>query len=178
MPSMNRKSLTRRGEQILTSQTIDHISARGLHFSIIQDLKVYAPFPHLMKKIRKAAKVHTPMTHHSPSIQIPPSGSGGTSVVDPWHFGTDPDPQIRTTDLRMRILLFLSVTFKFFYFLLFEYTLHQSSRQNVIKQYKSRFFLLFLLDDGRIRIRTNIDGSGSLRSKSIRILRIRIHITG
>jgi hypothetical protein len=30
------------------------------------------------------------------------------SVVDPWHFCTDPDldPQIRITDLRIRILLF------------------------------------------------------------------------
>ncbi len=30
-------------------------------------------------------------------------------VVDLWHFGTDPDPVIRTSDLRIRILLFLSV---------------------------------------------------------------------
>ncbi len=28
-----------------------------------------------------------------------------TSVVEPWHFGTDPDPGIRTTDLPIRILL-------------------------------------------------------------------------
>ncbi len=35
-------------------------------------------------------------------------------VVDPWHFGMDPDPRIRSTDIRIgiRILLFSSVTFK------------------------------------------------------------------
>ncbi len=32
--------------------------------------------------------------------------------VDPWHFGTDPDPRIRTADLRIRILLFSSVAEK------------------------------------------------------------------
>ncbi len=47
-----------------------------------------------------------------------------SSVADPWHFGTNPDPdlRIRTSDLRIRIqsrlrirfqiLLFSSVTFK------------------------------------------------------------------
>ena len=38
------------------------------------------------------------------------------SVGDPWHFGTDPDPGIPISDLRIqirpRILLFSSVTFK------------------------------------------------------------------
>ncbi len=36
------------------------------------------------------------------------------NVADPWHFGTDPDPRIRTSDKRIliRILLFSSVTFK------------------------------------------------------------------
>ncbi len=36
------------------------------------------------------------------------------SVPDPWHFGMDPDPRIRTYDLRirLRILLFSSVTFE------------------------------------------------------------------
>jgi hypothetical protein len=28
-----------------------------------------------------------------------------SSVPDPWHFGTDPDPWIRTLDLRIRIWL-------------------------------------------------------------------------
>ncbi len=39
-------------------------------------------------------------------------------VVDPWHFGTDPDPRIRGSDqliqIRLRILLFSSLTFKNF----------------------------------------------------------------
>ncbi len=41
-----------------------------------------------------------------------------SSVEDPWHFGTDLDPRIRNTDLRIRIrlririLLFLSEAFK------------------------------------------------------------------
>ncbi len=38
------------------------------------------------------------------------------SVVDPWHFGTDPDPRIRASGqwirIRLRILLFSSLTFK------------------------------------------------------------------
>ncbi len=56
------------------------------------------------------------------------------SVADPWHFATDPDPWIRTSDspirIHIRILLFSSVTFKtatknyinFFCLLLFEAT--------------------------------------------------------
>jgi hypothetical protein len=34
-----------------------------------------------------------------------------SSVPYPWRFGTDPDPRICTSDLRIRILLFSSVTF-------------------------------------------------------------------
>jgi hypothetical protein len=34
------------------------------------------------------------------------------SVVDPWHFGTDPDQRIRVSDKWIRILLFSSLTFK------------------------------------------------------------------
>jgi hypothetical protein len=34
-----------------------------------------------------------------------------TNVVDPLHIDTDPDPRICTTDLRIWILLFLSVAF-------------------------------------------------------------------
>jgi hypothetical protein len=50
-----------------------------------------------------------------------------TSVLDPGNFGTDPDPRIRTTNLRIRILLFSSVADKmpqksFFCLLLFEGT--------------------------------------------------------
>ncbi len=35
-----------------------------------------------------------------------------TSVVDPWHFGTDPDPRIRSPYPWLRLLLIPSVTFK------------------------------------------------------------------
>jgi hypothetical protein len=34
------------------------------------------------------------------------------SVADPWHFGVDPDPRIHASDLKIRILLFSSLTFK------------------------------------------------------------------
>jgi hypothetical protein len=43
------------------------------------------------------------------------------------------------------------------------------SDKEVTKQQKLRFFSLFLLDDGSIRICTNYDGSGTRRSKNIRI---------
>jgi hypothetical protein len=33
-------------------------------------------------------------------------------VPDPWHFGTDPKPWIHTLGLRIRILIFPSVTYK------------------------------------------------------------------
>ncbi len=86
------------------------------------------------------------------------------SVADPWHFGTDPDPRIRTSDKRIliRILLLSSVTFKTAIFLIFfayfflKLHLHHFSKikshTEVTKQQESRFFLLFLLDDSRIRI--------------------------
>jgi hypothetical protein len=35
-----------------------------------------------------------------------------SSVPDPWHFYTAPDPWIRTLDLLFRILLFRAVSFK------------------------------------------------------------------
>jgi hypothetical protein len=44
----------------------------------------------------------------------PRSWSGSATLGDPWHFGADPDPRIRISDwwIRIRILLFSSVTFK------------------------------------------------------------------
>jgi hypothetical protein len=53
------------------------------------------------------------MSHKKPKLQIvslfwlllP-------SFVDPWHFVTDPDLRIRSTESRIRILLFPSMTFK------------------------------------------------------------------
>jgi hypothetical protein len=85
--------------------------------------------------------------------------------------------RIRATDFRIRIwiwiMLFSSVAFKMqtknkFYTLLFEGTF-TSVLKEVTKQQKSRFPLLFLLDDGTIRMRTNNEGSGSGRPKNILI---------
>jgi hypothetical protein len=84
--------------------------------------------------------------------------------------GTDPKTRIRTTDLWIwiRLLLFSSVTFKmqtkknffpnFICLLIFEGTFtsfFQDKNSQVTKQSKTRFFLLFLLDDRRIWIRTS-----------------------
>jgi hypothetical protein len=101
-----------------------------------------------------------------------------SSVV--WHFGTDPDPGIRTTDLRIVIFCQRPSTHQqkiifFPSFLLIRYFLkvklkHSSKIKKVLtmsqNRKKSRFFLLFLLFDGRIRIRNraNSDGSGFGRS--------------
>jgi hypothetical protein len=82
-------------------------------------------------------------------------------VLDLWHFGTDPDPRVRTTDLRIRILLFSSVSFKMlikvFFFLLFEGTFtsffKDKKSQRNHKTVEIKIFL-FLLDDGTIQIRT------------------------
>ncbi len=122
------------------------------------------------------------------------------NVVNLWHFGTDPDPRIRTTDLwiriRIHILLFSSVAIKmstknkflskFFAYYLLKVHLNQSSKmKNHKKLQNSRnrvFSYFFLFDNGRIRIQaqTNNDGPGSWRPKNIRILldRIQIHNTG
>jgi hypothetical protein len=96
-----------------------------------------------------------------------------SSVVDLWHFGTDPG--IRTSDqwqwigIQLPILLFSSLTFKtptknylfsmLFCVLLLEGTIHlhnfskRKSSKEFPKQKKSRFFLPFLL---------MIEGSGSI----------------
>jgi hypothetical protein len=75
--------------------------------------------------------------------------------------------RIRTTDFRIRILLFSSAADQkptknkffpeFFCLLLFEGTftsVFTDKKSKVTKYYKSRFFLLFLLVDGRTPIRT------------------------
>jgi hypothetical protein len=56
-----------------------------------------------------------------------------TSVVDPLHFGTDPDPWIHTNDLQIRILHFSSVADKmpkkvFFAFYFLKVHFNQSSK--------------------------------------------------
>ncbi len=79
------------------------------------------------------------------------------SVPDPWHFSTDPDPRIRPTDI---------LSFFADYFM--KVHLHHSSRIKSPKEVTIKiFFLLILLDDVRIRTRTNNDESGSRRSKNI-----------
>jgi hypothetical protein len=69
------------------------------------------------------------------------TGTLSCSVVDLCHFYTDPDPRMRTPDLRIRILLFSSVTFKMptkskklyaYYFL--KIHLHHSSKLNCHKE--------------------------------------------
>jgi hypothetical protein len=107
----------------------------------------------------------------------------GSSVPDPWHFGTDPYPWIRTSDLRIQILHFSSVIFKtptknifyfiFIYILLFEGTFtlffedkgHKKSR-NSRNQGFSYYFCLMMEVSGAIPL-TN--GSGSGRPKIFRI---------
>ncbi len=74
-----------------------------------------------------------------------------SSVLDSWHFGT----------VRMRILGSESGLYQFFCLLLFEGTFisfytNKKVMKEVTKVEKSRDFLLFLLDDGRIRIQIRI----------------------
>ncbi len=70
------------------------------------------------------------------------------SIVDPWHFGTNPSVTFKMP----KNLIFSS----FFAYYFLKAHLHYSSnlkrQTEVTKQKKSRFFILFLLDDGRIRI--------------------------
>jgi hypothetical protein len=108
------------------------------------------------------------------------------SAVDPWHFGKDPYPRIRTPDLQIPILLFRQWPSRFQQkkiFLRFTANLFfEGTFTSVIKKsQKSKnqgFSLLFLQDDAWIRIRTKIwRGSESGRSKTLRILRIRIRNT-
>ncbi len=95
-----------------------------------------------------------------------------TSVADPWHFGTDPDPHLwlRDRDSDPDPNIFVSdlqdgnwkLIFCQSFFVSYRYSLklhlhHFSkikSHKEVTKQKESRFFLLFLLDDRRIRIRS------------------------
>jgi hypothetical protein len=76
---------------------------------------------------------------------------------------SDPDPPIFVIDLQdanKKLIIFLD-----FYFLKVPVLLHHfskiKSQKKVTKQYKSRFFLLFLLDDRRIQEANEFDGSGS-----------------
>jgi|LakMenEpi03Aug12_release.lakeMendotaPanAssembly.Ray.scaffolds.fasta_scaffold325946_1 hypothetical protein len=95
-----------------------------------------------------------------------------TSVGDPRHLGTDLDPRIHSADWRIRIrirlwiqilLFFVSVLqlnfFLLHFFICYCLKLHLhhfsmiKSHTEIIKWEKWRFFLLFLLNDRRIRSR-------------------------
>ncbi len=89
----------------------------------------------------------------------------GSGLADPYG----------TYNLRIRILLLSSVTFKrptknFAHKVLLKVHVPQSSKIKSHKTVEIKVFLTFLLDDGRIRIwiRTNNDESGSGRPKTYR----------
>ncbi len=70
----------------------------------------------------------------------------------------DPDPAIFFSDLQdVNKKLFFSKFFNFFLYYFLKVHLHYFSKikchKEVTKQQESMFFLLFLLDDSRIRIR-------------------------
>ncbi len=85
---------------------------------------------------------------------------------------------------RLLILLFSSLTFKtptknyFTAYLFLKVYFHHFSKikkQEVTKQLKSRFFLLFLLDDRRIQILYRYQGSQGCRRIRDHLMLIRIH---
>jgi hypothetical protein len=88
-------------------------------------------------------------------------------------------PRIRTTDLRIRILLFVSgcqdTKFFDYYFLKVPYIYNSLQRKKSRKEtVEIKVFLNFFVDKGRIQIRTNNDEYGYGRPKN---LQIRIHNT-
>ncbi len=95
----------------------------------------------------------------------------GTIVVDPWHFATDPDPRIRSTDLRIRIRIrvlffstvddkmptaFLLITFWRYIYISFQFSYIKTQKdvKNSRNQGFSYFFCLLM------------EGSGSGSSKT------------
>jgi hypothetical protein len=94
--------------------------------------------------------------------------------VDSWHFGTDPDLRIRTLtyrsgfgswkDANKKLIFVFKV---FFAYNFFKVHLHQSSKIKVNRTKKIVVIEVFLLIDGRIRIRTNNDGFESGRPKKL-----------
>ncbi len=106
-----------------------------------------------------------------------------TSVVDPWHFGSDPGPRKRTTDFRIRLLPFSSVNDKMpaknncqqiFCLLVFEvsFTLvflsikSKKKSQNIINQGFSYFFACWWKDLDPYKIMTDPDLEGPKTSGS------------
>ncbi len=95
----------------------------------------------------------------------------GSGSEDPYRWLTD--PALFVSDLQ-----FKKPTKNIFFLVFFAYYvltihIHRFSRYNVKKKpqnSRSKGFLLFSLNDGRIRIRASLtNGSGSRRSKNIRI---------
>ncbi len=100
-----------------------------------------------------------------------------SSVVDPWHFDTDPNPRIRTTELQIwiRILLFRQwltkcqkirffQSFRAYYFL--KVHLHQSSKsqkksQNSRNQGFSYFLCFSMKGSGSVSVQIMTDLGGS-----------------
>ncbi len=89
-------------------------------------------------------------------------GYPGTSVADPWHFGTDTYPLANGSGSDSESCCFrqwLLFVFRDFllitYFLKVPVHLHHFSKlkshKEITKQKESRFFLLFLLDDSNIQ---------------------------
>jgi hypothetical protein len=82
----------------------------------------------------------------------------GSGSADPWHFATDLDLRIRSADvrIRIRILFFSSGSFKMStkncFSLHFHYFFKDKKSYRSHKTVEIKVFLLFLLDDGRIRI--------------------------
>ncbi len=89
--------------------------------------------------------------------------TGISSVADPWHFGTDPDPRIHASD--KNTIIFLLKVFFAYYFLKVQYIYIIFKDKKSKRRHKTvgiKVFLLFMLDDRRIRIRTSLtNGSGS-----------------
>ncbi len=74
------------------------------------------------------------------------AGMSAASVVDPWHFGTDPQIWV--------------LSFSAYYFLkeqLYHFSMIKSHEE--VTKVESRFFLLFLLSDRRIRSRIRTSDS-------------------
>ncbi len=99
-------------------------------------------------------------------------------VPDPWFFYMDPDPRIRITGLRIRIMLFSSVAFKMLSTQVLLLITHRSPYRYTptCHLYRKSFFLFFASwwKDPE-PIRTNNYGSRSVRPIN---LQIRIRQTG
>ncbi len=82
-----------------------------------------------------------------------------SSIADPWHFGTNLGPDYAFSQLTFKTPTKKLFFHRFFSLLHFEGTVHLDhlskikSHKEVAKQQETKFFLLVLLADRRIRIR-------------------------